>query len=172
MAADNAELIALKERADLLGIKYHTNVGVDTLRERVNSHLTQEDKPQPRELSAVEERRRKMVAEAKKLVRVRITNMNPARKEFQGEIISASNNFTGTIKRFVPFGVEWHVEQILLNAMRERMCQVFRAEKTKEGTTIKKPVLTPEFAIEVLPPLTEKELKELAAAQQARHAID
>ena len=44
---ESDELTLLKERADLMGIKYHPSIGVDKLREKVNSVLVPKDDPVP-----------------------------------------------------------------------------------------------------------------------------
>ena len=71
------------------------------------------------------------------------------------------------MKRYVPYNAEdgWHVEQILLNQLRERQCQIFVTEKDSRGNKIRKGKLIREFAIEVLDPLTEEELHDLAQRQ-------
>jgi hypothetical protein len=166
-----SELETLKERADKMGVKYHPNVGVETLRERVNAALAGETTEESKEAekSSEEEtegqRKQRMKKEALKLVRVRVTNMNPNKKEWEGEILTVSNAVLGTVKRFVQFNEEWHVEQIILNAMKERQCQIFQKARGPRGEQIVKPKLIKEFNIEILPPLTEKELKELAQRQ-------
>ena len=93
--------------------------------------------------------------------------MNPAKKEWEGEIITVANNAVGTVKRYVPFNTEdgWHVEHILLEQLRERQCQIFVTEKDSRGNKVRKGKLIREFAIEVLDPLTEEELAELAQRQ-------
>ena len=93
--------------------------------------------------------------------------MNPAKKEWEGEIFTVSNNAVGTVKRYVPFNTEdgWHVEHILLEQLRERQCQIFVTEKDSRGNKVRKGKLIREFAIEVLDPLTKEELAELAQRQ-------
>ncbi len=49
--------------------------------------------------------------------------------------------------------------------IKARECQLFRDEKAKNGVKIRKGFLIREFAVEVLDPLTEEELKELARRQ-------
>lgn len=112
---------------------------------------------------------------ANELIRVRVTCMNPAKKEWEGEIIAAGNNLVGTISKYIPFGNDegWHIPRIMYNVIRDRMAQIFitvtdprTKQKVRKGKQIK------EFAIEVLEPLTTEELKELAARQAASRSID
>ena len=169
-----SELEVLKERADKMGIKYHPNVGVETLRERVNAALTgntqEESKDADTASEAVEteaQKRQRLKKEALKLVRVRVTNMDPNKKEWEGEVWTVSNSVIGTVKRYVPYNADegWHVEQIILNAMKVRKCQIFQKARGPRGEQITKPKLINALNIEILPPLTEKELKELAQRQ-------
>ena len=167
------ELTSLKQRADLLGISYHPSIGLEKLRDKVNAALSSQEETKPEEVSqdpvaeTMDQKRRRLRDEAAKLVRIRVTCMNPNKKEWEGEIFTVSNNAVGTVKRYVPYNAEdgWHVEQILLNQLRERQCQIFVTDKDSRGNKIRKGKLIREFAIELLDPLTDKELAELAQRQ-------
>lgn len=178
-----AELENLKARADLLGVTYHPNIGTEKLREKIAAKQAEEDAPvlvsgeaagkseEKASTQCAEEshaaKRVRLKREGLKLVRVRITCMNPFKKEWEGEIFTVSNNAVGTVKRYVPYNVEdgWHVEHILLEQLKERKCQIFVSEKDSRGNKVRKGKLIREFAIEVLDPLTDKELAELAQRQ-------
>lgn len=113
------------------------------------------------------QRKFRLRKEATKLVRVNVMNMNPFRKEWEGETYTVGNSQIGTIKRYVPFGVDWHVEQALLNVMQERLCVVYNTRKDKEtgqNVTVQRQIK--ELQIAILPPLTEAELKALGQRQQ------
>lgn len=159
---EDSELDVLKKRADKLGITYHTNIGVDKLREKVNSFLA-EDVVEEVPLTQ-KQQRVALKKEQEKLVRVRITCMDPSSKALQGEYITVSNKLVGTLKRFIPFAVEWHVPQIMLNVLRQKQHSVFFVEKVgkKEITRYR---LVNTYAIELLEPLTHKELVDLAKKQ-------
>ena len=168
------ELEALKARANLLGVKFHPSISLEKLREKVNAAVTSEGKAEEPSNSSPEtkeetigEKRKRLKAEALKLVRIRLTCLNPAKKEWEGEIITVANNAVGTVKRYVPFNTEdgWHVEHILLEQLRQRQCQIFVTEKDSRGNKVRKGKLIREFAIEVLDPLTEEELHDLAQRQ-------
>ena len=174
----SSELDLLKERATQMGISFHPSIGVDKLRAKVdaaikgvpdptaNEELAQEE-PAPAPVLTEYQKTQMQRMEALKLVRVRITCMNPAKKEWEGEIITVANNAVGTVKRYVPFNIEdgWHVEHILLEQLRERQCQIFVTDKDSRGNKIRKGKLIREFAIELLNPLTEEERAELAQRQ-------
>lgn len=178
------ELAVLKARADLLGIKYHPSISLEKLREKVNASITPdepEETPTDPDSSAItfepetpNAKRLRMKREATKLVRVRVTCMNPIKKEWDGEIFTVGNNAVGSIKKYVPFNAEdgWHVPQMILQMMQERMCQIFVTVTDDRGNKVRRGKQIREFAIEYLPQLTKAELAELAARQAATKAID
>ena len=169
-----AELENLKSRAEKLGVKFHPSISAEKLREKIKAHQADGEgeagEVGPKAEDTTENpslKKLRLKREALKLVRVRITCMNPAKKEWEGEIITVANNAVGTVKRYVPFNTEdgWHVEHILLEQLRERQCQIFVTEKDSRGNKVRKGKLIREFAIEVLDPLTEEELRDLAQRQ-------
>jgi hypothetical protein len=169
------ELASLKTRADMLGISYHPSIKLDKLREKVLAHMTEEVAETPVAVEESEQQmKRRIKEECLRLVRVRITCMNPAKKEWQGEILSAGNSVIGTVKNYVPFNTEdgWHVPQILLNMMEERMCQVFTSTTDSRGNTTRRGKQIKEFAIEYMPALTPDELAKLAARQAATKSLE
>ena len=171
------ELENLKSRAEKLGVKFHPSISAEKLREKIKAAQTEGEgsvgeQPEVKSATGTAEeslaaKKLRLKREALKLVRVRITCMNPAKKEWEGEIITVANNAVGTVKRYVPFNTEdgWHVEHILLEQLRERQCQIFVTEKDSRGNKVRKGKLIREFAIEMLDPLTEEELAELAQRQ-------
>ena len=168
------ELENLKSRAEKLGVKFHPSISAEKLREKIKAHQADGEgeagEAEPKAENTTENpslKKLRLKREALKLVRVRITCMNPAKKEWEGEIFTVANNAVGTVKRYVPFNTEdgWHIEHILLEQLRERQCQIFVTEKDSRGNKVRKGKLIREFAIEVLPPLTEEELAELAQRQ-------
>ena len=166
------ELTSLKARADLMGISYHPSIGLEKLREKVNAALAVE---KPAGVAAEDEaaHRRRMIEEATKLVRVRVNCMNPAKKEWEGEIVTAGNAAVGTHKKYVPFNAEegWHVPNIIYQVLRDRECQVFTTVRDAHGNATRRGKLIKEFAIEVLDQLTQEELDELARVQAMSRSI-
>lgn len=101
-----------------------------------------------------------------KLIRVYVHCNNPMKKEWQGEQFTVSNRNLGTINRFVPFEQEWHVEAAILDMMRDRTYLGFTTRKAGPmKLEIKEPKFVKEFNIEVLEPLTQKEINDLAVKQ-------
>lgn len=180
------ELTTLKARADMLGISYHPSIGVEKLKAKIEAKLSDapeetdepEVKPQVQAPGvAVEtegQKRQRLRKQAAELVRIRVTCMNPAKREWEGEIITAGNSAVGTFKKYIPFNADegWHVPRIIYNQLVERECQVFVTTKDGRGNSVRRGKSIKEFAIEVLPPLTQEELDELARRQAMAKAID
>ena len=173
------ELSVLKARADLLGIGYHPSIGLEKLKAKLNQALApaekETDETKENQVGETEkERRIRLKNEAAALVRIRLTCMNPNKREWNGEIITAGNRTVGTFKKYIPFNAEegWHVPKIIYNQLVERQCQIFYSVKDARGQSTRRGKLIKEFAIEVLPPLTQVELDELARRQAMAKAID
>ena len=174
-AAD--ELTLLKNRADLMGIKYHPSISLDTLRERVNSALNKSQVASDNPVTAQEteaQKRANQIAEFTRLIRVRITCMDPNKKNWPGEYFTVSNGVIGTIKRFVPYNNTdgWHIEKIIYDHLINVRRMEFKEYPGPKGRKIKRPVQVPAFAIEVLDPLTPEQIQELARKQALNHSID
>lgn len=109
-----------------------------------------------------------------KLVRVNITCMNPNKRQWKGELFSVGNRVIGTVKKFVMFNTPegFHVPAVLLNMIKARECQIFVEVTLPNGKKTKKGTLIPEFSIQELDALTEKELEDLSKRQALSGAID
>jgi hypothetical protein len=178
------ELDTLKFRADKLGIKYHPSIGLDKLRDKVNGALTgepvaEEESPAAEATGSADketegQRRKRLKKDAAKLVRVRISCMNPNKREWDGEIFTVSNKVVGTFKKFVPFNLDegYHIPHMIYEQLLARQCQIFVTVKDERGNKVRKGKLIKEFNVEVLPPLTPAELKELARKQALARSID
>lgn len=179
LTAASDELTALKARADLLKISYHPSIGVEKLREKIAAAMTSDDKAEgagnasangddPDGLSRAEQQKR-----ASELVRIRVTCMNPAKKEWDGEIFTVGNTVVGTFKKYVPFNADegWHVPRIIFEQLKARECQIFVTVKGLRGNTTRQGKVIKEFAIEELPPLTKDELQELAQRQAMSKSV-
>ena len=122
------------------------------------------------EISAQEKMRK--IKEANRLVRIRVTCMDPNKKGWKGDFFTVMNPTIGTVKKFIPFNTIWHVPVVLLKQLKRKKRQEFYEVKAKYGLKIKRPRMVPMYAIEELPDLTKDELDELARKQAMNHSID
>lgn len=170
----------VRDRADELGIKYHHNANDETIQKLIDSHVGAEDKKfldkeecEPLSHDEFKKKYRNgqnLRVKAAELVRCHIQCMNPAKKDWPGEIFSVGSSKLGTFKKFVPFNSPepYHLPKIIYDMLVEKKCTVFYTERDDRGNKIRKGRLINEFAIEVLPPLSKQELSELARTQALR----
>lgn len=117
------------------------------------------------------EYRRRQLAEAKReagrLVRCRVTCMNPHKKNWTGEIISVGSSRMGTFKKFIPFNIDepYHIPKAIFDYLKERKCRIGTTQKLPNGQEVNRYKLINEFAIEQLEPLTKQELEDLKHRQ-------
>jgi hypothetical protein len=191
--AQPSELDMLKERARLMSIPFSNRIGVDALRAKIDAKLEdrpipadETDEPETNGLAALsgeseapegetlDQLRQRLNRECMRLIRVRITNLDPKKKDLPGEIITVGNDIIGTVKKFVPFGEAtdngYHLPWIIYEELRSRVFLNIRTSK-KAGQIQVDSGWAREFSLEVLPPLTETELARLAAAQAAGNNI-
>lgn len=109
---------------------------------------------------------------AMKLRRVIIQANDPNKAQHEFEQITVGNLHVGSFTRVYPLNVEWHIEQMVYDTLKERMFQMFQPKNKGKLLGVPESKLVPAYTIIDLPPLTEEELKTLAASQAARHAID
>lgn len=166
-----SEIDALKTIADNLGLEYHPSIGVSKLKAKIEKAKEPVATKKVVNMNKMEARK-DHIQEATKLVRLRVVNMNPVRRESKGEYFSVSNRMIGTVKRFVPFDVEWHVEHVIYQSIKDRKFRKTVEEPDGKGGKVSRNLFIPEFSVEVLADLTTQELKDLAADQSARGAID
>lgn len=175
-ASPAIQLERLKDQADAVGMKYHPAIGL----EKLTKNLSEYEAPKVRKITPILEElsagqlKMQVVKEATKLVRIRVTCMNPNKTDWDGEVFTASNSVVPTQKKFVPFNAEdgWHVPQIIVNMIAERKCQIFKTIKGPKGEKIRKGHIVPEFSIEYMDRLTEFEMKELATQQAVANNLD
>lgn len=186
----------LMNRARMMDLKVSNNIGLDTLRERIAA--AQAEKPETNVMAPTSEPkaqepttqgnpltgqptgkpkrmkslRQHMHDENMKLIRVRVTCMNPSKADLQGEIITVANEHLGTIRKFVPYGEltedGYHIPYCIYKQMKNKQFWQKRTVKDRHTKTNRvETIPMKEFSIEVLAPLTQSELNQLATAQQA-----
>ena len=170
------ERAALEARAKVLNISYHTNISTEKLRERVNAAISgtrEQDSERPAKDESDAARRSRLKKKASRLIRVRIHCNDPAKKDWPGEYITVGNNAVGTYRKYVPYNQDepFHLPEIIVNALHEKRVQVFATKKSKNGIPVRESKSIAAYAIEIVQPLTEEELAQLANSQMARNAL-
>ena len=194
-AQQPSELDMLKSRAKLMGITFSNNIGLDALKTKIEEHKqaseaktqtqasAQTNEQQPEVQTENQMKKAKTLSlrahlqkEKMKLVRLRITNLDPKKKDLPGEILTTGNEYLGTVRKFVPFGEAtdngYHVPYCLYEMMRDRKFLSIKTRKGPKGQTIVEQQMVREFALEILPPLTEAELARLSAAQLSAGGVE
>lgn len=185
------ELTLLKERAKVMGIPFSNNISLETLRKRVADKMEGKDEaPEVNALTGDPEiaqamaakplnqkanevaLRKLMYAKHMRLVRVRITNMDPKKKDLPGEIWTVANEYLGTVRKFVPYGEQaddgFHIPYCLYRLLdSKRFLHIRDVKDRTTGIVRQDKVWAKEFSLDVLPSLTQGELDRLAAAQAA-----
>ena len=183
--AEAEERVVLMSRARLMKIPISNNIGIEKLRERIAQAMAGvkpgADEPETAAPALVDpaqpkgkNARQLARLEAMKLVRIHIVNLDPKKKDLQGEIITVANDMIGTVRKFVPYGEVtengYHVPLIIYKMLKRRKFLNIRTRKGPKGPVVEQS-WAQEFSIEVLPPLTKDELKKLASAQMAAGSV-
>lgn len=185
------ELALLKERAKQMGIPFSNNISLETLRKRISDKMEGKNVPEvnplagdaeiaaitsaPAKLDAKQNAlalRKMMQREQMKLVRVRITNMDPKKKDLPGEIWTVSNEYLGNVRKMIPYGEQtdegFHIPYCLFRLLQSKRFLHIRTVKDRvTGVERQDKQWVKEFSLDVLPDLTKEELARLAAAQAA-----
>ncbi len=158
------------------GLKFHHKAKLATL---ILQWKDYEAENKESGVLSISERRTKQRKEWLALIRVRITNHNPSKKNITGEIFTCGNSVLGAVKKFVPYNCEaaeaYHLPKIMYETLKGRK---FIQRGTKRVTIdgVKQTVPTmqevKEFSFEVLEPLTETELKVLARKQAMAKGVE
>lgn len=177
------ELTVLKQRAKLMNISFSNNISLEKLRQKIadaqEGKASEPEQEEP-EVNPLEDKKQAPVNETEaqmrqrirleqtRLIRVRIQNLDPKKKDLPGEIITVANEYMGTIRKFVPFGEAtdngYHIPYCIYVFLKNRKFLNIRV--SNKGKKIEQAWVR-EFAIEELPPLTQEDLDKLAAAQTA-----
>lgn len=191
MDIDNMEAEDLREELKSHGIELHHKTGVAKLRSTLqsvldgtyqeNEEVETKDKVETTEEVTVEVKSTKEVApkkltreqEAMKLVRIVVSPNDPVKAALPGGIFtvcSSKINKGRAIKKYVPFNNDegWHVPNAIYKQIDNAQMQKFKKVKLPNGDTAMEPYIAKMYNVQVLPPLTEKEVADLAAAQKSR----
>lgn len=193
------EKASLKLIADQMGITYSNNITVEKLKEKIQEKRdainnasastastdsgVEATKVNPLASPNAEELpekpltlRQYLQAEQMKLVRCRITCMDPKKADLTGEIFTVANEYLGTVRKFVPFGEitdnGYHIPFCIYQMMLGREFLQIRTIKKSGGRQETKTAYVREFSIDVLPDLTKAELTALGNMQASRGDVD
>lgn len=174
------EMSLLRQRADSMGLSYHPSIKIETLRRKVQDKMDGKTAAPVEEVEEVvfapkaetqQQIRDRVRKEALRLVRCKIYNLNPEKRDLRGEIITVANKYIGSVSKMIPFGEEtdngYHIPWVLYENLKSRKFQSVSTKKTKEGTLEVIRRLVPEYNVEILDPLTAEELQEMALRQAA-----
>lgn len=175
-----AELDALKGQADRMGLQYHPSIGIAKLKARIKEVEAEiehkaalEANGQDGSMAASVPKQERTPAQAKaaamSLVRVQITCMDPTKKAYPGELITAGNSVVGTVRKMVPFGRITHIPRIMFNILRDKEYVQHVETPLPNGQIRKDKQLVKAYAVAELPPLTPDEIQEIADRQASRN---
>ncbi len=164
-------LSELRDVADELGIEFAKNISKQKLLDKI----IEDDNETEGVVEGIKIKKKESAAEIKKrmnkIVRVRISSGSPHYKGRNG-VSHQVGNRTTVVGKFIPFNTVWHIQEPVLEALKRKTWRETKF-KTDPMTGNKVPVVNvhPTFNIEVLTPLTSKELKALAKEQSSRGSI-
>ncbi len=167
-----AELDALKQLAENKGIEFHPNIGLEKLKVKIAEFDKQfEETPKPKMTNQAKKREEARIKHMK-LVRCRIACMDPAKREWQGEWLSVGNAVLGFHTKYVLFDHEYHLTQFMIDNLKDKKFRMSKDVPDGKGGKYSKNFFPASYNIEILDPLTEQELADLAADQAKRGAVD
>jgi len=169
----------LMDEAKALGLEPHHATGEAKLVEMINEALMASEEPEKVEKKvAVKaltsgQQRAALRKRQMKLSRITLRSNDERDKSKEGvtiQIICAS----GTVKKYIPFDNEdgWHVPQCVLKRLQEKKCVQFKNSRLKNGQKVRTAYEAKAYNVEILEPLTKKELQSLRDDQSARGSID
>jgi len=131
----------------------------------------------PTTIEDVSFRRQVIRAQALRLVRVKIQNLDPGDSVLSGAIISLQNKYTGKVAKYIPYGEEsengYHIPWMIYEHLKQWKFPLRKEQKGGQfGVKTYKTVMVNKFSMDILPPLSLDELKELANHQRASQSLD
>ena len=120
------EMETIKEQLDMLGVKYHHNANLTTLKKLKAEAIEPKEEVAVKEVTETTDRSTQMQA-ANEMVRVAITCRNPAKAQRRGEFFTCGNGLIGNIKAFIPYNCEAsedvRIPRIFIDMLRSRQYQ-------------------------------------------------
>ena len=187
-----ALLNQMKVQADLLGVTYAANIGLETLSERVRAYkeaagqiaVEEATAPVP-DNSAIlstsaglavpaDIEAQYAIFHAKQIVRVSITCVNPAKSELESDLYTIFSSSIGRVSQVIPYQAPngHHMPRCLVDFLRAKTFTSFKPSNIKAGENgcDREHFDTPEFIIRDLPPLTAEEYNRIVQRQDRNQA--
>lgn len=172
------ERTLLKEQADVLGIRYSPNIGVDKLKAKIleategSTESDEEDTSKEAPTAAVKgetsiQKKTRFNKESRRLVRVQVTCLDPTKAGDQGDIITVRNKYIKRMSKFVLFNKPYHIPALMVDTLREARYTVQITERVN-GKEVRRMASMPKYSVQILDPLTKEELERLAKSQALR----
>lgn len=181
---------SLEEQANLLNIDFHPNISDAKLMTRLKAAkegspqeastddvtetpdnkpikavklIPQSDMKFSKEITKAEKRQ-----EARQMIRVVVVCNDPAKKEWQGEVLEVGNGVIGEIRKFIPYGSPWYIPKALIRFIEDKQYQKFYTRRDKHNNETRYGVNEKAFNVSYIGNLNEDELADLAKNQAAR----
>lgn len=186
-----ALLDQMKAQANLLGVPYAPNIGLETLSERVRAFKEAHAGEEKTELAApitsevltaggvkvpTDIEAQYEIFHAKQLIRVSIVCVNPARTDLPADLYTIFSSSLGRISQVIPYQAPngYHIPRCLANLLREKTYTAFRPSNIKKGENgcDREHFEMPEFIITELPPLTAEEFDRIVKRQDRQQAVN
>ena len=166
----------LKQKADLLGLTYASNISTDKLRDLINQANEPVEVKQDTSVnklgSSVEDEAMALRLELTKKIRVMITCNDPLMKDWDMTPYYSFSNSTITLDSItIPLGVEWHIPNAYVGMLQAMECKIPVKTKDEKGRPITIRRTVKKYNVNILPPLTAEELEALKMAQVMRDGL-
>jgi len=159
----------LFQEAETLGLEFKKNISTADLTELVNEAKEEKAiaaKADSYEKPVVDETVKKPAKSkaasrraANLLKRCIVTPLEPSKQELQAEFFSVGSGQTGFIKRAVVFKEERLIPISIIRHIKSKRMSATKSRNTPKGI-VHDTISVPAYNVEILPDLTESELKE------------
>lgn len=148
------------------GIIVDAKMSVDTIMQRITEFENNSKKLTETSVFTVDDTIKddSLEAQARKLIRCKITCYNPDKNKIGGEIISVGNAVIPEQRKFIKYNTPYHISQLMYNVLKEKTFTRYKKIDTKDRKT-SEPYQDREYSIEILPPLTSEEYEAIRQRQ-------
>lgn len=147
------EMDAIKERLDLMGVKYHHNAKLETLKTLLDKSLKGDGESEDEAKVDVRTERAKSEEDAMKLVHCAITCNNMGKRQLKGEFVTTGNSMIGHRTFFVPYNCpeaeDYVLPMIVVKALRQRR-YLAKTEEMVKDLHERTFYMAPEFNVSIL----------------------